>query len=329
MVIRDKQDLRKCVKQCVRRAQVIETDVKAEAIWGEYGIAVNLGDQAFDANSLQETFEQSSMGSPFARSQGALLAALEALQLPVHNLDKAETIISGYDRHGYLTAVLRAMRARKVLVRVPAGQMETVEMQDERISPMLAVDESLFVPGRYGVDYADVALQISQQLRAFGARDMLAERCSWQALAYCLIPVCEDESVVLHIHVHTSAELDTIVQLLRDHEAVKAIVSADEALEDELIHRAMSLKNLVVRIQRLSRIPSALITLGTRFIPYASSAKTLEEMLGGWVYAKEALWQALYDAYLLLARTGYELTREGIEADIETLLCRNYEKQHE
>ena len=51
-------------------------------------------------------------------------------------------------------------------------------------------------------------------------------------------------------------------------------------------------------------------------------------MLGGWVYAKEALWQTLYDAYLLMARAGYELTREKIEADVERLLCGNYEKLH-
>ena len=328
MIIRDKQDLRKCVKQCVRRAQVIETDAKADVILGEYGVKANLGHWASSVESLQEAFEQSSLGTPFARKQGTLLAALDALQLPVHNLDKAESIISGYDRQAYLTAVLSAMRARKVLLHVSANQAEQFPFEDERIAPLLAVDDALFAPGRYGVNYEEVAEYIRQLLHSLDARDILADGCAIQAIEYCLLPVCEDEGTVLHVHARTADELCRMLELLEHHDSAKAIVSADEALERELIKRAAQYRNVVVKLHGTHNLTDALLTLGTRFIPYSSAASTAEEMLGCWIYAKEALWQSLYEAYLLLARTGYELTREGIEADIEALLCGNYEKLH-
>ena len=76
-----------------------------------------------------------------------------------------------------------------------------------------------------------------------------------------------------------------------------------------------------VQLRGLDHIAMAFKHLGIRFIPYASCADSPEAMLGGWIQAKEAIWQAMYDAYLPLARTGFELTRERIEADAEQLLC--------
>jgi len=64
MIIRDKQDLRKCVKQCVRRAQVIEPAAAMAGIQGEFGVAANLKRWTIETDSLQEAFEAASGGSP-------------------------------------------------------------------------------------------------------------------------------------------------------------------------------------------------------------------------------------------------------------------------
>lgn len=329
MIIRDKQDLRKCVKQCVRRAQVIETCAFPLMLQEKYGVEANLGDCVQDAETIQESFEQGCSGSPFSEQYADLFAALNALQLPVHDLDKAECIIGGYDRCSYMSAVLDAMRARKVFVHVNSGDFESPEYPDVRFAPTVMVDDSMFVPGRYGVDYEEAARHIAQQIRELGANDVSMMRFDESAIKYCLVPVCEDEHVVMHVQLTSQEELDALLGILSAHGDVHAIVSAVQGLERKLVDEAMNRRNMLVQLRNLENIPYALRKLGTRFIPYSSGARLPEKMLGGWVNAKEALWQALYDAYLPLARAGYELTRERIEADVELLLCGNYEKIHE
>lgn len=329
MIIRDKQDLRKCVKQCVRRAQVIETDTTLTAIPEEFGIAANLKCWAPEAESLQESFERASAGSPFAAKPFRLLAALDALQLPTHDLDKAEAIIKGYDHETYLAGVLNAMRARKVLVRTDIAMSDTQAFADERFACLIAVDDSVFAPGRYGVDYERAARRVAQAIHASNASDVMLACFSESALRYCMIPVCEDEHAVLHVRAVSEEQLNILFDVLNEHRDVRAIVSTPEHLEHMLIGKTASTPNVLALLCSTENIPYALRKLGTRFMPYASCAYLPEDMLGSWIYAKEALWQAMYDAYLPLARAGYELTRERIEADVEMLLCGNYEKIHE
>ena len=158
--------------------------------------------------------------------------------------------------------------------------------------------------------------------------DIVLNTVSETALKYCLIPVCEDEHLVLHAHAENAEQMKILTEELRLHPTVRAIISVQENNEREMISKAVSLPNVLVQLRDTANIPYALQKLGTRFIPYASNAVLPEEMLGGWIYAKEALWQSMYEAYLPLARTGYELTRERIEADVEKLLCGNYENIH-
>lgn len=328
MIIRDKQDLRKCVKQCVRRAQVIETNASCMMISEQFGVENNLRRWAPEADSLQESFEAACAGSPFAARTSAFLAALNALQLPVHDLDKAECIVKGYDRETYLKAVLNAMNARKAVVFADAKTLENSEFTDGRLAQGLLIGDELFVPGRYGVDYEAAANQIVQWVREMNVHDISLEVFSEPALKYCLIPVCEDEGIVLHVHIRSEEQLRTMTGILNEYQGIRVIISAQREFEYALIDQAVSLSNALVRLGDIQSIPYALRMLGTRFIPYASCALLPEEMLGRWVLAKEALWQALYEAYLPLARAGYELTRERIEADVDMLLCGNYQTIH-
>ena len=72
MIIRDKQDLRKCVKQCVRRAQAIETNASYAMAAGEFGVEANLKHWAPVDESLQESFARACIGSPFAKKPSVL-----------------------------------------------------------------------------------------------------------------------------------------------------------------------------------------------------------------------------------------------------------------
>ena len=141
MIIRDKQDLRKCVKQCVRRAPVIETHALHSVIQGEYGIDTYLSSWRTCDESLQETFERVCDGSPLEQKAFSLIAALDALQLPAHDLDKAESIIRGYRCDEYLNAVLSALRAKRVLVKVNTDESAFLQNANERIVPIVEVEE--------------------------------------------------------------------------------------------------------------------------------------------------------------------------------------------
>ena len=329
MIIRNKQDLRKCVKQCVRRAPVIETHAAQAMIAGEYGVAANLQSWTCAIESLQESFELACVGSPVAKKTVALLAALDALQLPVHDLDKAECIIKGYDQNTYLSAILDAMCARRLIMYADASALENLEVSDERLVPGIMIEPQLFAPGRYGVDYAAAAEQIAHWIHELNVRDIAMAGFSLDFFKYCLIPVCEDHDVVLHAHIDSQEQLKALFDVIREHQDIRMIVGAQEDLERMLIDMAAQQPNILIQLRCTENIPYALRVLGTRFLPYTSNALLPEEMLGGWVLAKEALWQALYDAYLPLARVGYELTRERIEADVEMLLCGNFERIHE
>ena len=103
MIIRDKQDLRRCVKQAVRRAEVIDTRLDFDVQRGEAGVSALMGTLAMSEAS----------GTPLGSDAVEAFAALDALDLPAHDLHKAEAIAQGYDRESYLAQVLRAAHIRR------------------------------------------------------------------------------------------------------------------------------------------------------------------------------------------------------------------------
>ena len=310
MIIRDKQDLRKCVKQSVRRAPVTETAVRLSVLHGGYGVGnwLNQYAKGSDDPSLQARFDAEEFGSPFSSSRCELLAALDAMNLPTHDLNKAETIISGHDNVSYLSMVLNALRANRLLIETDGEEDLSACYADERLKPLLLVQKDAFVPGRYGIDFAQYARQLEETALRLSARDIRLDRFDADILSYCIIPVCEDAGLVLLAHPD-----------------VKCLVSTDASIESCVLSEIQVSRSVLLRIGNMANLPAALEKLGVWFVPFSSQAKTPEELLGKWIRAKESIWQHLADAYLPLARTGYELTREQIETDAELLLGGNLE----
>ena len=291
MVISDKQTLRRCVKQAVRRTEVVETLLYFDICNGEMGI-----------KTLAETFSQSEGSTPFQANAVAAYAAMEALDMPIDDMHRAALIQSGYTREAYLREILDVMHARRVFACVSLREAEHAAFADDRVAPLLVIPSDLFTPGRYGVEYAERADEISSAAQKCGAKDILMEHFDENALQFCLLPLCEDEKLRLHIQLE---------MCIRDR------AFADASIEPALIEAAASRRRLLVRIGE--HIPLALSRLGTRFIPYASEAILPEQMLGRWIVAREAIWPVLCDAYLPLARCGYPLTSEAIAADVQKL----------
>lgn len=308
MIVTDKQELRRCVKQAVRRAQVAETLLRFDVQAGSLGV-----------DALMAALPPRP-GTPFGMDGAAVYAALGALELPARDLASARSMQESYDRNAWLREVLDAMRAQRVLAVVPVGQAGNAAFEDDRISPMIEAEAALFAPGRYGVPFEAAARQLAGAVRACGARDVLAEGLGMDALRHTVLPVCEEERCVLHVSLEGEAQVCALDALLRDFPGVRAVAWAQGGAETLLIETAARQTGLLVRLTEMNHLPLALEKLGCRFLPYASGAALPELMLGRWLVAREQLWPLLADAYLPLARAGYPLDSQRIESDVNDLL---------
>ena len=87
MVISDKQTLRRCVKQAVRRAAVVETLLNFDAARGEMGI-----------KALATSIPKAQGLTPLQADAAAAFAAMDALEMPIEDIPRAAPIQSGYTR---------------------------------------------------------------------------------------------------------------------------------------------------------------------------------------------------------------------------------------
>lgn len=310
MIISDKQELKRCVKQAVRRAYTEECCLNFDLQDGRLGV-----DALLDESGLRGR-----KGTPFGGDGAAFYAALDALELPSRDLNSARSIQLSYERNAYLREILDAMRARRVLVSVDAGQRAVDFFGDERFAPLVTVSGSLFAPGRYGVDYQQAARLVQESLNALDARDLMPESFDEDALRYCLMPVCEDTGCVIHIRLTCEDEIHRFSGLLDSFPSVRALVRAPQPLEPALIACAGCRPRMLVCLTGFEHLALALSSLGTRLMAYASCASSPDMMLGRWLCAKEQFWQALCDVYLPLARAGYSLESSAVEQDVEMLL---------
>lgn len=324
MIISDKQELRRCVKQLVRRAEICEADLAFDIARGELGVEAALDTWTHPAASPGEALRRAcAEQTPFSPDAAAMFAALDAMDFPTHDLDRAQAMQMEYERPAYIRKLLDTMRAKCVLVRVPLEKAGEALYEDDRLEPLLSVDGSLLAPGRYGVDYAAAARRIAEAAQVCGARNVRLERYDAQAMRYLMLPLCEDQGYTLHVCLPGREEIDAFVRLLDAFPGVRAVVSACAEAETALIEAAAACPRLLVCLHDPDHIGAALAKLGTRFVPYAACASQPEQMLGRWLNARERIWQALADAYLPLARAGYELQSAAIERDVRKLMSEN------
>jgi len=324
MIISDKQELRRCVKQLVRRAPVCEASLDFDVNQGEVGVEAMLDLWARPAATPGEALLRTTADqTPFSPEAKAMFAALDAMDLPVKDLDRAKALQEQYERGAYIRELLDTLRAKCVLVRISAQRAAAAVFEDERFEPLLLVDGAWFVPGRYGVDYAGAAREITQAAQVCSAHNLAMDRFDTQALRYCLLPLCQDMGFALHVHLHTQEEVLQFSLMLDEFEGVRVLVHADEAAERSLIDAAVSRVRMLVCLNGAGKLGYALQRLGTRFAVYSAKAVLPEQMLGRWLLEKENIWQALCECYLPLARTGYELESSAIERDVRRILCDN------
>ena len=325
MIISDKQELRRCVKQLVRRADVCEASLSFDPEKGETGVEAMLDTWARPAAAPSEALMRTTAGeTPFSPDAAVMFAALDAMDLPVRDLDRAANRQREYERGDYIREVLDTMRAKCVLTHVAMDKAGETRFDDERFMPLLDIGSALFVPGRYGVNYQGAAQAIADSAAACGARNIAVDAFDLRMMLFCLMPLCEDQGFALHVRIGSDEEAKELSVLMDSFAGVRVLAIAKNAsAQSALIAAAKQRPRLLVCLCDLSGMGEALRTLGTRFVPFTADAELMEQMLGRWVLAKESIWQALCEAYLPLARAGYPLESAAIERDVRRLLSGN------
>lgn len=307
MIIRDKQTLRRCVKQAVRRAAVVEAELRFDIKNGGIGV---------DAGILR------GRGTPFSQDAAALYAALGAAGLPTHDLRRAQQEIDVYERDAYLREMLDAMSAALAYVRVPQDAVREVYFGDDRLVPLPAVDACAFPVERYGVNYESAVRRIDEGMRALGARDLLWEGpLDLDVMRFALLPLCEDEGYRLHVTLASECDVKRLGEAHARFPVVRLLARADECdVQRALIELSAQEPHVTVCLTSPDDLRFALEKLGTRFVAYSSRSQSMELAAGRWLLFKERLHPLLTEAYLPLARSGYELTDEAVAEDVQRML---------
>lgn len=326
MLISDKQELRRCVKRAVRRAQIAEAALCYDAEGDENGVDALLA--AIDAPGGDPDAAMRAlcrrMGTPLGQDAAAMFGALSAMGFDTADLGRAREQAAAYTPEAYIRQILDAMRASAVFAHVPVGQVHAPAFDDSRMQAVLVADEALFAPGRYGVDYREAARLLADALAQCGAGHVTLEHYDAQAVRYALLPLCQDIGCVLHLHIEGVGELAEFAQMLDAADGVRAVVTTSGAAHGTLIELARTRLRLLPALTDTAYLGQALAKLGTRrFAAYASRARLPEMMLGRWALAKAAIIDALCEAYLPLARAGYPLQSEAVETDVACLMGVN------
>lgn len=320
MIISDKQDLKKCVKKIVRHAAVSDTHLVFNPTTDDVGIDALLSNVPGGRRLLDEQGTEETLLSHDALS---MYSALDALGLSVQHLEEARTLQESYSREGWIREILDIAPVRKVFIEFPFSQSVPAELSDDRFVPLVRIRPESVRITKYGINWKSEAEQIFEYAGTLGTRHLMVQGYHEQLLSYCVLPLCEDQGMILHLWFDSGKEIDRFIRLAQAFPSVRCILHAASQEEGHLIDAVPPSTRMMTVISNPNHYRDALAALGLSFLPFCSDEKMPEQMLGRWIINREYLIDALTDHYLILARAGYELTTERIERDIDRMLTVN------
>ncbi|MBQ8092312.1 MAG: hypothetical protein IJ242_01875 [Clostridia bacterium] len=319
MILSDKQSLRKCVKMLVRHTETADIGC-FNPFLDDLGVIPMLG--SFPGGT--HLAANSDQGTPITDGAATLYAAFDALGISLTNLEEADAQQKRYSREAWIREILDVMPAKCILLEVPVNTEQSPADMDNRFVPVVRVEQEQIKIGRYGYNLEAEAARMYENCVRFGTRQIKLNGYQEDFLRFCILPLCEDHNLILHIQMNNARDMERFVRLLQMFPAARCVVYASQDTEPALIHAASTRPRLFATVQAAENYDLALSCLGFRFLPQASFASLPEQMLGCWILKREQLYEVLSDRYLPLARAGYELTDEAIEADIKQLLSGNF-----
>ena len=307
VIIEDRQALKRCVKQVVRHAAFV--DIRLDQAAGDWtGAARAEAKRIVKQIAARQTLL-------LTRKEVALLSGLDALGIPAapEELGRA---LEAYTDEAFFREILEVGPVRRIFL-----QSAPIESTDERIAPVFTVPDSIFHPGTYGVDYRACAQQIRQELTP--STLLRYDGNDQDVLRYCLFPLAEEQGTVISLFLRDERAIEAFWEGYAKSGYLRAIISTTPELEGRLIRALQGQSRLLLELTEPEHLPLALRELGVHFIPFSSRASDPLTMLGRWIGMREALWPALVDAYLPMARAGALLRADCIEQDVAQLMGGN------
>lgn len=328
MVIRNKAELRKTIRNAVKKTSATEVCTWIDWTQGDYGVDAMLnaccGGAPTDASQAFESL--CVYNTPFNDDAADMFHALSALKMPKNDVQMIRSRQQQVSRQGYSALVIEKSNLDSVYFYTDALDSSP---EIKGLVPVVnyhTISRDDLGDTRYGAHFHGLAQRTVQLLKDRGAKDLRFDMAAFSGdeayahLRYCVLPLCDDNNIVLHVRLQDMDSQQTFFTLMEEFGSLACIVSA--AGTCEAIEQAKHFPRVLLRVED-EYFSQALGKLGTRFIPFSSEATLPDQLIGRWSRARFRLTELLCEAHLSLARAGYEILVGNIEDTVRTLLGGN------
>lgn len=330
MVVHDRAELKRCVRALVKRAHAVDVYAPIDWAHGPWGVDAMLrtwmiGEDA-DAEAINERFQECCVQSlPMNPRAAETFAALGAMDMPMMDVQVVRERENLLGREGYAQLAMERAGLKKVFT--PIDMRDAEEALTDwcafapQVEPTLRLRTSDAPVERYGTQYAACAQRAQALAAGHGLRGVMfacgEEAAQEEMLRRCVAPLCEDAGLVLHLW---AREAEAVKALLRDFPGLRLILAMPD---DAAALEAAGASERVLPCVSLAGLARALSMRGTQFVPYGSAAAQPGELIGRWQGARTAIAQALTQALLPLARTGFAIQEADIQMQVAALMGGN------
>lgn len=333
MLIDDRDDLKRCIRACVRSLALVDVSTRLDIAEPQMGVDAALRSIAPDESPDAAFARLMIDGTPLSRAAQDVVAALDRLNMPQGDLPLVRMREQAMTPGAYLEAVRAQAGLAAALSPVTPGAYEG-ERAAEFLVPALDLAACRGEAGRYAEGYAQTARALSAFVKEKNIRDATLGLADAGALAdgwtrYAFCPLCEDAGLALTVGLSDGAALSALLTDLRTFPRLRAAAWCARA-EDEaaLISAAAELGGRLLPCIRPESIPLALEGDRPRFMLRPSLARVADRTIGYWRRMRAQTARTLYECYLPLLRSGFALTDQGVEQDILRMMHTGFAALH-
>lgn len=334
VLIDDKDDLRRCIRACVRGLSLVDVATRLDVARPQMGVDAAMRsiapgeppDEAFVRLMIEST--------PLSKAAQDVVTALDRLNMPQGDLQVIRMREASLTPSAYLEMV-RAQAGLAAALSPVVPDAYGGERAADFLVPALDLSSCRGETGRYAEGYGETAQRLTAYVKEQGIRDAALGEVDAQALLdgwmrYAFCPLCEDAGLVLTLGLSDEAALSALRSMMRDFPRLRAAVwCAHAGDEAALLTAAAARRDRLLPCIRPESIPLALEDDRPRFLLRPSLAAAADRTIGYWRRMRAQTARTLYECYLPLLRSGFALTDQGIEQDILRMMQTGFDALHE
>ncbi len=319
MLISNKQELRKCLKQLIRHLPAMDIDLHYNPLSEEIGIRAVMNEIPGGAAVLNGVNSK----TPLTMQVVAALSIFAEMDLSIDDLQSAVISQEEYSSEAWVRELLDRTPFQKMLVRISDEKALSTFTQEDRFTFLIEACSDTVEIGRFGPLYERKANDLKILMNSCQTNHLTAKQYNKEFYKYCLMPLCEDNAFILHAFLPDYTSIQDFMNNVAFFPRLSCIVRTSSELEPTLIKQVSGIERVRLAIEDPDHYSIALSHLGLNFLPFSSHQERIELACGKWLVYREKLLEALQNSYLSLCRSGYELTSEQLEADLRQLFYYN------